>query len=708
MAKSGTINGTTNNQYVVSKVSWSSTPDTAGNYSLVTATLYYSRTNSGYKTYGTWNGSITIDGKKTSGSKYITITQNSNTVAMTVSNIKVPHDSSGSKQCTISASGGISGTSFTSTTLSAKVTLDSIPRKATITSAPNFTDEASPVVKFSNLAGNSVTSLKMCISTTTSASNAIVAYKTISSKTATSYTFSFTSDDKTALQNACNAIKKNSRTVYFILQTVIGNVTYTHVSGAKTLSIANPNPTLSPTVANSLTTLTGSPNILIKYVSSVNYAMNDAAVKGATIVSRKVTCGGKSSTARSGSIHAVESGKFTFSVTDSRGNTETEPVEKTLIPYVKLTCKLAVLGPDAGGNMTVTISGDCFKGSFGAVDNTLDVYYRIIEDDGTSSDWLGYSTTPSDNNRYSRSIPITGLDYKSQYTVEAYAIDKVYQYSDRVEAKPITVTGTPVFDWSKKDFRVNVTTNLMDNVVIVNDKGVCGRTTDGVVYNALSPITASDNTSLGYGLYNAGRGHTHIYGNDVQFYTKTGKIHTNSNDIIMNNQQGINGIYNGKEKNVFIPMSSSGNAVIGYDLYESKEGNTNIYGHDIVHFVSNIATPGSYRPYRRRGDVQYIFARTTGWVTNGGTEVHFTIPFTAPIIGSPTTTATSRDGFIIRQNDKYLYGSAASTYVSPTSYEVTHISMWNGISIKAVFSNTTNVLNNSPVGIQWSGTITFS
>lgn len=705
MAKSGTINGATNNQYIVSKVSWSSTPDTAGNYSLITATLYYSRTNSGYKTYGTWNGSITVDGKKTSSSKYITITQNSNTVAMTVSNIKVYHNSNGSKECTISASGGISGTSFTSTALSAKVTLDNIPRKATITSAPNFTDEANPVIKISNLAGNSVTSLKACISASTSDSNPIVAYKSIT-KTATSYTFSFTDAERTALRNAC---KKNSMNVYFILQTVVGGVTYTHPIG-KTLSIVNAKPTLNPTVTNPDTTLTGNANTFIKYISKANYVMNATALKGATISSRKVTCGSKSSTSNSGTLNAVENANFVFTTTDSRGNTTSETVSKTLIPYVKLTCNLAISGPTIDGTMIVLISGNCYTGSFGSVNNAVTVYYRIKTNDGTFSDWT--STNPVGSNfsanKYSCSFTKTGLDYRSQYTIEAYAVDKIYKDSSRVNAKPKTVTGTPVFDWGRSDFRVNYTTYMMDNCVIANDKGVCGRTSDGTVYNALTPITGSDNTALGYGLYNAGKGHTHIYGNDIQFYTKTGKMYTNGNELVMDNQRGISGIYNGKEKNVFMPLSSSGNTVIGYDHYVNKEGLVNIYAHDIIHYISNIATPGSYRPYRRRGDVQTIFARTTGWVTNGGTEVHFTIPFTAPIIGSPTTTATSREGFIIRQNDKYLYGSAANVYVSPTSYEVTHISMWNGISIKAVFSNTTNVLNNSPVGIQWSGTITFS
>lgn len=130
MAKSGSFTGSTNNEYIVPKITWSATQSVSGNYSDITATLTYSRTNTGFTTGGTWNGSITINGTKATGSKYIEITHNSNTAALTAKT-RVYHKTDGSKSITISASGSISGSSLSSTTISQSVTLDTIPRATT-------------------------------------------------------------------------------------------------------------------------------------------------------------------------------------------------------------------------------------------------------------------------------------------------------------------------------------------------------------------------------------------------------------------------------------------------------------------------------------------------------------------------------------------------------------------------------------------------
>lgn len=131
MALKGTITGSTANQFIDCKIVWSATQSIAGNYSDVTATLYYSRNNTGYTTQGTWNGKIIINGVETSSTKYITITKDSNTVAMTATT-RVYHDSNGAKSIVISASGYMSDTTLTSTTCSATVTLDTIIRASSV------------------------------------------------------------------------------------------------------------------------------------------------------------------------------------------------------------------------------------------------------------------------------------------------------------------------------------------------------------------------------------------------------------------------------------------------------------------------------------------------------------------------------------------------------------------------------------------------
>lgn len=154
-------------------------------------------------------------------------------------------------------------------------------------------------------------------------------------------------------------------------------------------------------------------------------------------------------------------------------------------------------------------------------------------------------------------------------------------------------------------------------------------------------------------------------------------------------------------------QNGTGNLVFGYDNYDRKLGQTNIYGHDINFGVSNIANPGTYRPYRRQGDSVTFSLRTAGYVTNSGKEVSFIIPFAVPIVGSPTVTVTSGNGFTLRQGSKYTHGSSASAYCIPTSYTAT-VSMWCGVYVTATFSDTTNVTNNDSIGIYWNGTVTFS
>lgn len=130
MALSGEFSGITNNQYIQPSISWSAKQSISGNYSDVTATLTYSRTNTGYTTYGTGTFSVTIDGTSYTATKVISISYWSGTVAIS-NTVRVPHNADGTKSCEISATGSIPGTSLSSTTISSTVTLDTIPRATT-------------------------------------------------------------------------------------------------------------------------------------------------------------------------------------------------------------------------------------------------------------------------------------------------------------------------------------------------------------------------------------------------------------------------------------------------------------------------------------------------------------------------------------------------------------------------------------------------
>lgn len=156
------------------------------------------------------------------------------------------------------------------------------------------------------------------------------------------------------------------------------------------------------------------------------------------------------------------------------------------------------------------------------------------------------------------------------------------------------------------------------------------------------------------------------------------------------------------------PQDSSGSTVVGWGNYDKKSGNTFLCGHDTYLRISDTSEGSStWKPYFNRGDSFSVSIKTAGFVTGSGTKVFFLVPLTKPIVGSPTVTVTSADGFVLRQGKLYTHGSASDVYATPSKYELSRDGDM-GITITATFADTTNVTNNDVIGIQWSGTITFS
>jgi uncharacterized repeat protein (TIGR02543 family) len=263
--------------------------------------------------------------------------------------------------------------------------------------------------------------------------------------------------------------------------------------------------------------------------------------------------------------------------------------------------------------------------------------------------------------------------------------------------KPAELVNTVDFGWK---------TRHRNNAVFENDKNIAGLDADGNEINALIPVTASGNTSLGHGFYKAKKGNTHLYGHKVQFYTNEG-VYLNGSILVLKNNTSLCGLATDGVQKRLIFLNGNDNIVIGYDNYADKTGNTNIYGHDITFGLSNIAEPGSFYPYFRRDQNVTFTLRTAGYVTNAGTEVAFLVPLAKPIVGSPTVTVSSGNGFILRQGAKYTHGSSANTFATPSSYSVAAAHAM-GVVVTATFSNTTNVTNNDTIGVYWNGTITFS
>lgn len=340
-------------------------------------------------------------------------------------------------------------------TVNGSWTLDNIPRKATLTSAPNFNDEENPTIKYTNPAGASVTTLQVGIADDTT----VLIYKDVG-KTGTSYTFALTDAERDTLRKTVTG--SNSRLLRFVLFTTIGETTFTHEL-SRNYTIINPNPVMNPAtteVGDSSIALTGNNSTLIQYYNIIKCEMNVSAVKGARIVSQSITCGSEKIDSDFGYFYDTGSNKFVFTATDNRGNTTTKTITMPMVAYVPLTCDIdARITLDAADStkatIDFTISGNYFNSSFGAVNNELTVYYSLIRG---SSGGASYEpvTIPSGaiaNNRYSVDIEIADLDYSGSYTIQGYAEDKT---GKRITTLSKTLKATPIFDWGENDFNFNV------------------------------------------------------------------------------------------------------------------------------------------------------------------------------------------------------------------------------------------------------------
>ena len=383
---------------------------------------------------------------------WLTVTKNGTTTKLYTADGLSGSDSSfdnkwrasGSFDVTHSASGAGSFTinfevyiyEYAHKTNSGTGTLDSNPTLATLTSAPNFTDEQNPTISYSNPAGNAVTSLQACI-TNEAGGLQYAKYRDIP-VTGTSYQFTLTDAERNALRAAIP--NNNTLNVRFYIRTTIGGVDYYSYSPVKTMTIVNADPVISASAVdtNSTTTaLTGDNTKYIKYYSNVQVSVTATAQKSATITS----------TLGAGTYNNVENNAWTVSAIDSRGNSSRYVVSGTLIPYVRLTCNLGNNKPDTNGNMTVTCSGNYFNGSFGSVSNTLTVQYRYKVQGGSYGSWANMSVTMS-GNTYNATASLSGLSYQETYVFQTRATDKLATVSTDENA----IKSLPIFHWGENDF----------------------------------------------------------------------------------------------------------------------------------------------------------------------------------------------------------------------------------------------------------------
>lgn len=242
-----------------------------------------------------------------------------------------------------------------------------------------------------------------------------------------------------------------------------------------TATAANSKPTVVGTVTDTdavTVALTGDSSKLIRYRSNAQCSIvatpkNSSSIKAVKICGSTVT-----GTTQNGIVSASKSynntsrTSFAFVATDSRGYETSVTTTPTVINYIELSCDPIMYRPaPTGSEIKLSISGNFFRGSFGAYSNTLTLQYCYKEAGGSYGSWHTIDSTlitiGTSSYRSKSDISVgTEFDYHKDYFFKIRAIDGAGGYNLTSLTKEVQVNrGIPVFDWGSDDFNVNV--NLM-------------------------------------------------------------------------------------------------------------------------------------------------------------------------------------------------------------------------------------------------------
>ena len=434
MASSGSFltNGwysSSKGDYVYLEFAWSvSSTSVANNSTTIYWELRGKRTASGFINAGGFK--VVIDGETVYSVSTDTRIELRNGTVVASGSKTLTHNPDGTRSFGASAQGALY-TYAVNSTGSNSWELTSIPRQATLTAAPNFTDEQNPTITYSNPAGSAVTGLEACISLDGSVAD--VGYRAIPTG-GTSYTFSLTNAERAVLRNATKT--SNSRTVHFYVRTNIGGTLY-YSSLVKTLSIINANPTFaasSVTYADisNVTNITGNNQHIVQNKSSLRVSVGSASGnKGAYITQYSITVNGTTKTltesgnADFGALNVNRNTNIAVSVKDSRGNTASVSKTITVLPYSNpiVNATLSRLNNyEAESYFTPKVTISSVNGK-----NTLSISYKLKKSGGSYGSAVSVNNntkyTLTCDNSYSYIFSVTATDVFGSVTKE-FVLDK--------------------------------------------------------------------------------------------------------------------------------------------------------------------------------------------------------------------------------------------------------------------------------------------
>lgn len=351
--------------------------------------------------------------------------------------VTIGHDAKGEKTVTLSGewcsaiSGGWAPYSLS---VSGSVTLPTIPRKAEITSAPDFTDVDDPTVYYNNPAGTAASSVEICISLT--GANDDVPYRAMD-RSGGSYTFNLTDGERATLRNATG----NSRTVSFVVRTVLGGTTY-YASATKTFTVTSNSATIpAESIALSPESALAAPfsSLYIQRKTKVSIKHTASGRFGASIQQYRVAVDGKTydgQSAESDYLKTAGDLTVTGTATDSRGFSGSGQQTITVLPYASpavvprsrlgaIVCGRSLSDGTLDSNGTRLLLRCARKYASVNGNNKCTLRLRYKPEGGSYSGWVTLLAESDSGDDYDGVVAGVTLPVSTAYTIEVQAADKL-------------------------------------------------------------------------------------------------------------------------------------------------------------------------------------------------------------------------------------------------------------------------------------------
>lgn len=343
---------------------------------------------------------------------------------------------------------------------SVDIIMPKIDRYPMLTGADSFNDEGNPRITYTTTLGFSGASVQACIASP-NGQTVYVPYRNVNVSNG-SYTFQLTNEERTTLRNAT----PNSNTLpvkFYLRTTTTGGTTY-YSTLDRQMTIVNANPTFTHVESelneNVIDLIGSSATSVIQNASYLNLLITPTTLKGSTIKSVSVTHNNVTNTMIETSpcnfaINVVN-GDFIVKVTDSRGNSTSATISKTLITYTPININsysFTRVNPTSS-NVVLQLESDYEQKTFGSTVNAPIVKWKL--DDGS------YTTIPSSE----YTIDTTNKKLTLNYTISnilvytssgqfAVSVEDILTSDVESGATGYVTRGVPTTEKGEHDFQVN-------------------------------------------------------------------------------------------------------------------------------------------------------------------------------------------------------------------------------------------------------------